>query len=199
MPTRTDQPAQPRPGGRPRDPERDTALLAAVCEILPEVGYDRLTVDAVAARAGASRATVYRRWKDKSELVRSALEALGWEVPVPDTGDLRSDLLALGAAYTDRSSQRDGVLAAIAAAASRDPQLREVAHEAIAKPRRAAFEAVVERARQRGEIADGVDLTMIGTVVPAMIFHRILILGEPTDGAFFEQMIDALLIPLLTR
>ncbi|MFE3541656.1 TetR-like C-terminal domain-containing protein [Nocardia sp. NPDC059177] len=187
-----------RSGGRPRDPGRDSALLAAAGEILPEVGYDRLTVEAVAARAGAGRATVYRRWKDKSELVRDAIEALGWEVPIPDTGSLRADLIALGTAYVDTSSRRDAVLAAIASSMARDPQLRETVERVIATPRREAYALVVERARARGEIAEGADLGLIAHVIPAMIFHRIMILGEPTDGAFFERLIDSLSLPLLT-
>ncbi|MGW6426923.1 TetR-like C-terminal domain-containing protein [Nocardia sp. NPDC055053] len=198
VPTQSGGDAPLRSAGRPRDPGRDSALLAAAGEILPEVGYDRLTVEAVAARAGAGRATVYRRWKDKAELVRDAIEALGGEIPIPDTGSLRSDLIALGAAYLDASSRRDAVLAAIASSMTRDRQLRETVERAVATPRREAYAAVVERARARGEIAAGVDAELIAHVIPAMIFHRIMILAEPVDGVFFERLVDSLTVPLLT-
>lgn len=192
-----DDATRPKSGGRPRDPERDIALLAAVSEILPEVGYDRLTMDSVAARAGASRATVYRRWKDKSELVRDAVRMLAWTEPLPDTGSLRSDLLAVGAMYLDRNGPRDAILSAIAASINRDPQLRETVDQVIAEPRRAAYAAIVERARDRGEIADGADTTLIADVVPAMIFYRLLDSGVPVDGAYYQRIIDALVVPLL--
>ncbi|MGW4847455.1 TetR-like C-terminal domain-containing protein [Nocardia brasiliensis] len=196
----TQQSGEPKAktGGRPRDPDRDRALLAAVSEILPEVGYDRLTMDAVAARAGAGRATVYRRWKDKSELVRDAIQALSWDEPLPDTGSLRSDLIAVGAMYLDPSSQRDSILSAIASAIKRDQQLRETVERVISQPRRAAYAAIVNRACERGEIAAGADTELIADVVPAMIFYRLLDKEEPMEGAYFERVIDSLVIPLLT-
>ncbi|MFI9508114.1 TetR/AcrR family transcriptional regulator [Nocardia sp. NPDC052566] len=198
MSTQQDDRKNPKPGGRPRDPERDRALLAAVGEILPEVGYDRLTMDAVASRAGASRATVYRRWRDKSELVRDAIRTLGWTEPTPDTGSLRADLIAVGAMYLDRDSHRDAMLSAIATAVGRDPQLAEIAENEIAAPRRAAYAEILANARARGEIADGADTDMIADVLPAMIFYRLLNIGDPLDGAYFERIVDSLLVPLLT-
>ncbi|MEU8895812.1 TetR/AcrR family transcriptional regulator [Nocardia sp. NPDC048505] len=190
--------AEPKSHGRPRDPERDTALLAAVSEILPEVGYDRLTMDSVAVRAGASRATVYRRWKDKSELVRDAVRLLAWTEPVPDTGSLRSDLLAVGAMYLDRDGPRDAILSAIAASIKRDPRLRDTVDEVIAAPRRAAYAAIVDNARARGEIAATADTALIADVVPAMIFYRLLDSEEPLDGDYYERVVDSLIVPLLT-
>lgn len=198
MSSRQDSDPKEKPNGRPRDPDRDRALLAAVGELLPEVGYDRLTVDAVAARAGAGRATVYRRWKDKSELVRDAILALSWEEPVPDTGSLRSDLIELGAMYLDPNSHRDAILSAIAGAIGRDRRLRETVEHVIAQPRRAAYSAIVERARERGEIADGADLELIADVVPAMIFYRLMDKEEPMESTYFTRVIDTLILPLLT-
>ncbi|WP_225725124.1 MULTISPECIES: TetR-like C-terminal domain-containing protein [unclassified Nocardia] len=197
MPTESGGEAASKPVGRPRDPDRDRALLAAVGEILPEVGYDKLTMDAVAARAGAGRATVYRRWKDKSELVRDAIQALAWDQPLPDTGSLREDLIAVGAMYLDRSSRRDEILSALASAINRDRRLRETVDRAIAAPRRAAYTAIVRRARERGEIADGADTELIADVVPAMIFYRLLDQQTPIDGAYYRRIIDSLIIPLL--
>src|SRR3954447_6644599 len=80
--------------GRPRDESRDAVILAATLEVLADVGYDRLTMDAVAARAKASKATLYRRWTNKVTLVIEALQHAKSPTDVPDTGSLREDLLA---------------------------------------------------------------------------------------------------------
>src|SRR5580700_3381924 len=81
--------------GRRRDASRDDALRQATIELLAELGYDRLTIDAVAARARAGKATVYRRWANKAELVADALAQRHAAMAVPDTGSVRGDFLAL--------------------------------------------------------------------------------------------------------
>src|SRR5580692_10112751 len=89
--------------GRPLDASRDIALREAALELLTEIGYDRLTIEAVASRARASKTTIYRRWTGKAELVVDALNGLRSTAPVPDTGSLRGDLeaIARSAASTD--------------------------------------------------------------------------------------------------
>src|ERR1700679_672658 len=89
--------------GRHLDASRDAALRDAALELLAEIGYDRLTIDSVAARAHASKTTIYRRWSGKAELVVDALNCLKDSRPVPDTGSLSGDLdmIAHGSASTD--------------------------------------------------------------------------------------------------
>src|SRR5277367_6924805 len=89
--------------GRHLDASRDAALRDAALELLAEIGYDRLTIDSVAARAHASKTTIYRRWSGKAELVVDALNCLQRSRPAPDTGSLRGDLesIADNAASTD--------------------------------------------------------------------------------------------------
>src|SRR5471030_1961694 len=82
-------------GGRPLDASRDVALREAALKLLAEIGYDRLTIDSVAARARASKTTIYRRWSGKAELVVDALNCLKGSPPVPDTGTLAGDLAAM--------------------------------------------------------------------------------------------------------
>ena len=82
-------------GGRPLDASRDVALRDAALDLLAEIGYDRLTIDSVAARAHASKTTIYRRWSGKAELIVDALNSLKGSHPVPDTGSLRGDLEAI--------------------------------------------------------------------------------------------------------
>ncbi|MCX6397665.1 MAG: TetR/AcrR family transcriptional regulator [Propionibacteriales bacterium] len=87
------EPPAPRRKGRPRDASADERILAAAAELILQRGYDNMTVDEVAARAKAGKATVYRRWAGKEDLAFAALEQLySSELPVPDTGSIREDL-----------------------------------------------------------------------------------------------------------
>src|SRR5690242_17158347 len=93
--TRSDRRSERGRGGRSRDASRDDVLRRAALDLVTEIGYDRMTMDAVAARAGAGKATVYRRWSSKAELVGDALAHEHGDGEVPDTGSLRGDLAAL--------------------------------------------------------------------------------------------------------
>src|SRR6202451_3503036 len=97
-------------GGRPLDATRDVALRDAALALLAEIGYDRLTIDSVAARAHASKATIYRRWPGKAELVVDALTSLKGAPLVPDTGTLRGDLEAIGQGSGSADNQFDAQL-----------------------------------------------------------------------------------------
>lgn len=99
--------------GRPRGAGMDEQLLRATQELLVEVGYDRLSMDAVAARCSAGRATIYRRWPNKAALVTDAVTALHRPQPLPDTGTLRGDLLALAQAFYSEDVHRNGVIAGL--------------------------------------------------------------------------------------
>ncbi|MEA2227104.1 MAG: hypothetical protein QOF04_734, partial [Solirubrobacteraceae bacterium] len=81
--------------GRPRDPARDARILDAALALVAQVGYDRMTVDAIAERAGVSKPTIYRRWNGKSEVVADAIRHRKDEAVAADTGSLRGDLLAV--------------------------------------------------------------------------------------------------------
>ena len=130
----------PRPG-RPRDARNDAAILEATTAILFEKGYAGLTIDGVAAAAGVSRPTIYRRWSSKPELVIAALgDRTGLDVPVPHTGSIRRDLLAVQRhqikEFNNPVSRRvtSGLVADIAA----DPELAELYLKEYATPRRAS-------------------------------------------------------------
>jgi AcrR family transcriptional regulator len=93
-PAQPDGPGAPRRKGRPRDASADERILAAAAELILTRGFDNMTVDEVAARARAGKATVYRRWAGKEDLAFAALEQLySTQLPIPDTGSLRGDLL----------------------------------------------------------------------------------------------------------
>ena len=188
----------PARAGRPRDPDRDRRLIAAAQELLAEVGYDRLTMDAVAARAGMGKATAYRRWSGKAALVADAVAALQLSQPLPDTGSVREDLLVLASTFIDHDTHRNAVIAGLVTAMARDPHLREVASTAFDRPRFAPYTAVIEAAVTRGEVDPGVDVPLLAGLYPAMAFHHVAALGGVVDAAFAHQVIDGILMPLLT-
>jgi len=191
--------------GRPRDETRDTAILDATVAVLSEVGYDRLTIDAVAAKAKASKATVYRRWPNKAALVVDALHQLKvaagppGEAPCifPDTGSLRGDLLGGLQKIASKLSTDEGkLMAAVMTAAARDPELA-TAMRGNHEEKRRHCQTVVDRAVQRGELDDGSGADTLHDVVPALMYNRLLIVGEPFDDAFLTRVVDDIALPLL--
>jgi AcrR family transcriptional regulator len=193
--------------GRPRDESRDTAILAATLAVLTEVGYDRLTIDAVALKAKASKATVYRRWPNKAALVVEAMSTLkpahepGAEAPClfPDTGSLRGDLIAGLEKISAKLSTDEGkLMAAVMTAQTRDPELA-VAMRGGTEDKRRSCRTVVDRAIARGELTSTTGVDAFVEVVPALMYNRLLVTGEPFDDAFITQVVDDIALPLLQR
>lgn len=191
------QPATARP--RPRvSGDREQEILDAALEVLREVGYDKLTIDTVAARARASKATLYRRWPTKAELVADAMSQLDGGVPaVPDTGTLRGDLLAL---TDDKCGVLDAgqmdLVCGLSTAMYRDHALGAALRDRFLEPRRHTVLAVLERARDRGEIDAGVDLELVGQIVPAVVMFR-LSFGTPDEpfAALVARVVDQVVLP----
>ncbi|SDC59693.1 TetR/AcrR family transcriptional regulator [Rhodococcus tukisamuensis] len=190
--------SSPSKAGRPRSADLDRALLVATQDLLAEVGYDRLSIETVAARCGAGKATVYRRWAGKSELVADAVAQLHGEYPEPDTGTLRGDLLLMSSIWLDPDSRRDAVVAGLLTAMAHDAGLREAVRVAVSEPHQAIFAAIVGRAVARGEVPAGRDLEMIGSVFPAVTFHHLTVLAAPVGKELVERIIDGVLMPALT-
>lgn len=188
--------------GRPRDLSRETALLEATIEVLQEVGYDRLTIDAVAARAHASKATVYRRWSGKAQLVVEAIKSMDEEADCafPDTGSLRGDLRAGVAAIVERLVSDEGQLfAGVIGASMRDPELAAILHESMVEKKEASCRTVVDRAISRGEIDPSCTGDVLLHVLPPVLFFRCLTSPEPVDDAFLDYAVDSIALPLITR
>jgi AcrR family transcriptional regulator len=192
--------------GRPRDETRDTAILAATLDVLAEVGYDRLTIDAVAVKAKASKATVYRRWPNKAALVVEAMatlkpstEGAGPPCLFPDTGSLRGDLMAGLQKIAKRLSTDEGkLMAAVMTAQTRDPELA-AAMRGGTEDKRRSCQTVVDRAIARGELTSTRGVDAFVEVVPAMMYTRMLVSGQPFDKAFITQVVDDIALPLLHR
>lgn len=192
----------PSRAGRKRDPTRDVAILDATLRVLAESGYANLTIDSVAAAAGAGKATVYRRWPTKTALVLDALAQLdaGALDPstLPDTGSLRGDLHALllpqGQAEDE---QRLRVMAGVTLLLADDPALAEAADAVVVGPWAAANRAIIERAVDRGEIEPIPDVDLLARVVPTMAAYRVSIQRKTIPNDFIASLIDAVLLPAL--
>ena len=191
------------PTARPRvEGEREAQILDAALVLLQQVGYDRMTMDAIAAEAKASKATLYRRWSTKSSLVVDALlrtkEAL--QVPETDTGDLRSDLIAMSCGHGGLNDARStGVMAGVVTALHHDPEFAAEFRSRVVQPKLDAGRAVFERARDRGEITADLDLDLISPALAGIILHRSFVLGLPVDDKTVAQVVDEIILPAVTR
>jgi AcrR family transcriptional regulator len=189
-------------GTRPRvEGEREQEILGATLDVLAEVGYDLLTMDAVATRAKASKATLYRRWRGKPELVVSAVTYHHTTAAiVPDTGTLRGDLLAAycGSGGID-DPRAQAVLAAVVTAMGRDPEFAEVYRRDFIAPKVAASRAIYERALARGEVHPDVDLTLLAPSLAGIVLHRAFLLGDVVTPELVGRILDEVILPAARR
>lgn len=191
------------PGTRPRvEGEREEQILDATVRLLVDLGYDRLTLDAVAAKAHASKATLYRRWLGKADLVVDAI-ARAKRCPEPvdiDSGSLRGDLMAIACnagGFTDDVPL--SVLAGLMSAMHHDADLQRAFRERFLAPRLEVLAGVLDRASKRGEIDAEVDIQLLADVLPGMVLHRRLIMGGSVDDDFIARIIDGVLLPAAHR
>jgi len=185
----------PRSLGRPREARADRAILAAALELMAERGVRDLRMDDVADRARVGKATIYRRYRSKEELVTAAVAALVSEIAVPDTGSTRRDLLGLmrGAVEVYSGSVEAGIMPGLVDAMSRDAELARSVREGFLAERRAALRAVLERGVERGDLRRDLDLELALDVLGGALFYRLLITGGPIDGWLAEGVVDLIL------
>jgi AcrR family transcriptional regulator len=171
------------------------AILAATAQLLAEVGYTALTIEGVAARAGVGKATVYRWWPSKGALVIEAMSEQLAMPAVPETGDLRQDLLTVGqnVVQTLAHSPAGGVIPALAADLMRDPGMAEQFRDRVIRPRRAAVTQILRLAADRGELPADLDTELLLDVYAGAIFYRVLVSGEPVTDLLAEQLVSLLL------
>jgi AcrR family transcriptional regulator len=196
----TPGPSQVRAGGRRLDSSRDSAILQAALQGLTELGYDRLSMDEIAARAHAGKGAIYRRWPSKASLIVDAL--IRWReqaapMPVPDTGSLRGDAEAIAASIPTLSHDMIGVVLGVATAAARDPELASALNASVMQRPRELLMIMVERAVTRGEIAKDRDLSLLPDIFVGLNVIR-LMTGQPIDGAFVRRVFDQIVLPLAT-
>jgi AcrR family transcriptional regulator len=181
--------------GRPRDERADRAILAATLDLMAENGVHDFRVDDVAGRAGVGKATIYRRYGSKDELVTAAIAGLVSEITVPDTGRTRADLRALmrSAVQVYRGSLEAAVMPSLVDAMSRDAELARLIRDGYLAQRRAALRAVLERGIARGDLRRDLDIELALDVLGGPLFYRLLITGGPIDEQLAEGVVDLIL------
>jgi len=186
--------------GRPRDPQRRQAILRATLELLAELGYDRMSVEAIAARAGVSKPTVYRRWPGgKLELVADAMRSHKEAAPpVVDTGSLRGDLLSLITQMTTGLSEDVQLASGVLMRLRENAELAELVRDELVAEGRSRFQAPLDRAVARGELpADAVVPALFHDVAPSLAFMRMAMTGEQLGPEFAAALVDDVLLPIL--
>jgi AcrR family transcriptional regulator len=179
--------------GRPRSERATAAILRAASELLDSRGLDGLSVDAIAARAGVSKATIYRWWPNKAAIVMDAvLSATAPQIPFPDTGsvreDLRQQMRSVVRLFTKTATGR--ALVALIAQSQHDPVTATALHERFIAPRRTTAGDVLRRGIARGELRPDLDVdTAIDTLYGAL-YYRLLVSGDPLTPRYVDRVID---------
>lgn len=184
-------------GTRPRvEGDREQEILDAALDVLADVGYDRLTMDAVAAKARASKSTLYRRWTGKPGLVIDALISGKDDREDPDTGTLRGDLLGMFCGVGGLTDHRQrAILASVMTALGLDEEFAEAFRRDFIEPKAARSAAIYERAIARGEARDDVDIDLVTAALPGIVLHRSLLLGEVPDEDLVTRVVDQIILP----
>jgi len=189
--------AQPgsRAVGRPREARADQAIRAATLELMAEQGAQALRMGDVASRAGVGKATIYRRYRSKDELVTDAVGGLVSEIAVPDTGSTRSDLLALmnEAVELYSNSLAAGLMPTVVDEMSRNPEFAEIARDRFLTGRRAALREVFERGVGRGDLRRDLDVELALDVLGGPLFYRLMITGGPIDARLAANVVELIL------
>jgi AcrR family transcriptional regulator len=191
--------ARPSRGGRPRDPSRDGVIRAAILRLLADVGYGALTMDAVASEAGVGKATIYRRWRTKQDLVVDTISDLNRvEATPPDTGSLEGDLRAmLRSLVTVITGPTGAATLSLLSTVPPQPALREAFRNGPLAVWRHAFEQIWARAEQRGEIRPGMAGSVAAETTSALLVQRWLLTGEPVNDAYADEVLATVVLPLL--
>ncbi|MDT5257512.1 MAG: hypothetical protein QOD10_2592 [Mycobacterium sp.] len=191
----SDRAARPSPWS-----PRESELLAVTLELLQQHGYDGLTVDAVAAAARASKATVYRRWPSKAELVVAAFIEGTREVAVaPNTGTLRGDLLRLGQVVCEQARQHASTMRAVLVEVSRNAALNDAMQHQLLDHRKALIQSILREAVERGEIDEAVISDELWDLLPGYLIFRSILATRPPTRRTVQALVDDVIIPALTR
>lgn len=182
--------------GRPRSIQSHQAILQATLELLAEVGFDAMSIEAIAARAGVGKTTIYRRYVSKEELVADAIENVREEIVIPHTGNLPDDINALiqNAAKITLSPLGRQTVAMIIGSASSNPQFAQIYWTKYLQPRRKTFAVVIDRAKARNEIPADLDSDLVFDTMSAVMLYALIF--PPTAESWTDYVYRAL-SPLL--
>ncbi len=184
-----------RPAGRPRSVEAHRAILESTLALLAEMGFERMSIEAIAAHAGVGKTTIYRRWKTKEDLVADALSCVKTTPAYPDTGDLRADVSALAESFA--ASMRDPlgrrVITLIIDTLTNNPVLAELYWERFGALKNDALRAVLARAQARGQIRTDADLDVVLDLLSGYVLYQLLV--KPPSRAFqtgIDRVLDVI-------
>jgi AcrR family transcriptional regulator len=182
--------------GRPRSEESHQAIIKATLDLLSLMGYDRLSIDAIARSAGVGKTTIYRWYASKEELVADAIESVRQEIEMPDTGMLSSDIdciieIAVKTTLTPLGRQ---ILAMIIGAASTSPQFAQVYWTKYLLPRRQAFYIAIARGKARNEIHPHTDSDLVFDLMSGIMLYALVFMPsvEPVE-AYIRRAVGLIL------
>ena len=191
MANSNERPRARRTGGR--SARLRTAVLTATVDVLFENGFDTLSIREIAKRAGVHESSIYRRWGTKADLVSDALASrMGREVPTPDTGSLREDLLALLrslAAFIGTPLGENLVRMAL----RQDLPDSDAARDRFWTDRFTRGSVILDRAEARGELRPGIDRFLTLETLVGPLYLRLLLTREPLNEAIIENVVDLML------
>ena len=191
--------SQEAPRTRPRvEGDREREILEAALDVLVELGWERMTFDAVASAAKASKATLYRRWPGKVDLLVDALQLMmGVEADrYPDTGSLRGDLVAQAEAKGGIGDDRAvRLFTTLLAAIHRDEELHTAIRTRILAPKLAAAERLFRAAQDRGEIGKDADIATLARLLPAICIHEVMLTGRNPSQDHITTLVDTVVLP----
>jgi AcrR family transcriptional regulator len=186
----SDRPTRPRIEGK-----REQEIFGTAVGLIGEVGYDRVTFDEIAARAGASKASLYRRWGDKAALIDAAIETQSAiDLEVPDTGSAVGDLTALCASPEFFDVSRAAIISGLATALHREPHQHDAVRRRLVHDGTKHVRAVLARAVDRGELADDLDIDLVSVVIPAMVLFQ---MTYRTPGTFDEDFVSRIVTQIV--
>jgi AcrR family transcriptional regulator len=194
----TDPPRTSR-GGRPRDPSRVGVIRAAILSLLADVGYGALTMDAVAAEAGVGKATIYRRWRTKEDLVADTIAEISRaEVTPADTGSLEGDLREMlhtivGAVNGPTGAATQALLSTV----PHNPALAAAFHDGPVGVWAHAFQQIFARAESRGELRPGMTGSIVAEAITAPLVQRWLVNTRPVTDEYADEVLAQVVMPLL--
>lgn len=186
-------------GGRPRDPSRDGVIREAILRLLGDVGYGALTMDAVAAEAGVGKATIYRRWRTKQDVVVDTIAVMNQSLATPvDTGSLEGDVRAITHTLVDVLTGPVGyAIRSLLPTMQHEPALLRAFHEGPMAAWYSTFDAMWSNAQARGELAADADTAFLNELTSALLTQRWLLTGLPVTVEFADETLERVVLPLL--
>jgi AcrR family transcriptional regulator len=179
-----------RSPGRPRDERASQAISEAAFRQLADVGYAKISMESVASEAGVARATIYRRYRDKADLITAAIAEHAAEIPTVPSNDPKGDLCRFLTDFDDRFvASGMGILGSLLAAQD-DPRALELHRERVVAPRVAYARRLLEQAQGRGELRPDADLDLAIQMLSGSVFHR-RVAGTPSESGWAIRAVDA--------